>query len=139
MTIRLRGHHLLCLLGYRGKGYSPGFCTNMTAIYERLRTEPETRIELIEGPDDICRAFPVDQEPHCENASVYRKDLEIAAVIGIAPGERRTWSDICSSVAKQVRPDDIRHLCSDCMWEPYGVCREGVGHIRGGGTLRELP
>ena len=25
MTIRLRAHHLLCLLTYAGKGYSPAF------------------------------------------------------------------------------------------------------------------
>ncbi|MBB6675202.1 DUF1284 domain-containing protein [Cohnella nanjingensis] len=139
MTIRLRGHHLLCLLGYRGKGYSPDFCVNMTGIYETLRTSPGTIIELIDGPDDICRAYPADQVPHCENASVYRKDQEIAAQVGMALGERLAWSDICARVAANVQPDDIKHLCSDCIWEPYGVCKEGVAHIRSGGPLQELP
>lgn len=139
MTIRLRGHHLLCLLGYRGKGYSDGFCANMTRVYEQLRTAPETRIELIEGPDEICAAFPADQPAHCENGSVYRKDREIAGRIGIAVGETRAWSDICVAVAERVQPDDIGSLCRDCRWEPYGLCREGVSHIHGQAKLRELP
>ena len=32
MTIKLRAHHLLCLLTYVGKGYSPAF----TANYDRV-------------------------------------------------------------------------------------------------------
>ncbi|MFD2331192.1 DUF1284 domain-containing protein [Cohnella sp. GCM10020058] len=139
MTIKLRGHHLLCLLGYRGKGYSEGFCANMTRVYERLRTEPETEIELILGPDDICAAFPEDQEPHCENASVYRKDEEIARQIGIAIGERRAWADVIAAVAIRVGPNDIGSLCRDCRWEPYGLCREGVAHVHLSPSLRELP
>jgi len=139
MTIQLRGHHLLCLLGYRGKGYSAAFCANMTRVYETLRTAPETEIELILGPDDICAAFPADQESHCENGSVYRKDEEIARQIGIAVGEKRTWASLCADVAERVRPDDIGSLCMDCRWEPYGLCREGVAHIREIPRLRELP
>ncbi|WP_274651156.1 DUF1284 domain-containing protein [Paenibacillus humicola] len=139
MTIRLRGHHLLCLLGYRGKGYSDGFCANMTTIYETLRTQPETELELIEGPDDICAAFPDDQVPHCENDSVYRKDEDILALAGLRIGARIRWSDVCTQVAMRVKPDDIGRLCRSCRWEPLGLCREGVGHLAGGGLLRELP
>ncbi|WP_235680206.1 DUF1284 domain-containing protein [Paenibacillus albicereus] len=141
MSIELRGHHLLCLLGYRGKGYSDGFCANMTGIYERLRREPETEIRLIVGPDDVCAAFPSDQPSHCENASVYRKDSEIAGLIGMLPGDTRSWSAICEAVAARVRPDDVATLCRDCRWEPYGMCREGVAHIHAAADrrLRELP
>lgn len=139
MTIKLRGHHLLCLLGYRGKGYSAGFCANMTLVYERLRTAPETKIELIHGPDDICAAFPEDQDSHCDNTSVYRKDEEIARQIGIAIGETWAWADVCAAVAERVQPHDIGSLCRDCRWEPYGLCREGVAHIHASRSLRTLP
>ncbi|OWU61413.1 2Fe-2S ferredoxin, partial [Staphylococcus aureus] len=36
MTIRLRGHHLLCMLTYVGKGYSPAFVENYDAMAGRL-------------------------------------------------------------------------------------------------------
>ncbi|WP_214626845.1 DUF1284 domain-containing protein [Paenibacillus agaridevorans] len=138
-AIALRGHHLLCLLGYRGKGYSDGFCANMTGIYETLRLHPETVIEVIDGPDDICRAFPSDQPSHCRNDSVYRKDRDILAQVGLAIGSRSSWSGVLSKVASNVGPDDIRTLCSDCRWEPYGLCKEGVAHIQGVQELRPLP
>ncbi|MDQ6418881.1 DUF1284 domain-containing protein [Paenibacillus sp. LHD-117] len=139
MTIRLRGHHLLCLLGYRGKGYSDGFCTNMTEIYETLRVRPETEIAIIEGPDDICRAFPADQHSHCRNDSVFRKDSDILSKVGMKIGDSASWSSILERVAGNVQPDDIRTLCSDCRWEPYGLCKEGVAHIHGRRELRPLP
>lgn len=126
MPIKLRGHHLFCLLGFRGKGYSEKFCLNMTAIYEQLRLHPETEIEIIEGPDDICRAFPADQHAHCENRSVYRKDSVILEKVGASVGTVHTWGELCGRVADRVVPDDIPHICHDCQWEPYGLCREGV-------------
>ncbi|MCR2806895.1 DUF1284 domain-containing protein [Paenibacillus soyae] len=137
-TIKLRGHHLLCLLGYRGKGYSEGFCMNMTSIYETLRLHPETRIEVIEGPDDICRAFPKDQHPHCENDSVYEKDAEVISRLGLSVGETDSWSNVCERVSNNVQPADIRTICTNCRWEPLGLCKEGVEHIHGDRVLRPL-
>lgn len=139
MTIKLRGHHLLCLLGFRGKGYSADFCVNMTQIYEKLRQEPNTHIQLIIGPDDVCAAFPTDQLSHCENRRVYTQDEEIARLIGIRIGESWTWSSVCKAVAARVQPSDIATLCHDCQWQPYGLCREGVAHIHQEPCLRSLP
>lgn len=139
MAIRLRGHHLLCLLGYRGKGYSEGFCANMTNVYETLRGAPDTPIELIGGPDDICAAFPSDQPAHCENAGVYEKDRAILAQLGLTVGNSLSWADVCERVRMRVQPEDISGLCADCRWEPLGLCREGVGHILRDARLRPLP
>ncbi len=36
MTVRLRTHHLLCLLTYVGRGYSPAFVENMDQVAARL-------------------------------------------------------------------------------------------------------
>lgn len=138
-SISLRGHHLFCLLGYRGKGYSDSFCTNMTTVYETLRQQPQTMIEIIEGPDVICAAFPTDQPSHCQNPSVYRKDSEILGVLGLTIGSRLRWEELCSLVAKAIEPSDIHRLCYDCPWEPYGLCQEGVAHMREAKALRALP
>ncbi|MGG1550386.1 DUF1284 domain-containing protein [Paenibacillus ferrarius] len=135
MPIQLRGHHLLCLLGYRGMGYSEAFCENMTAVYEQLREEPETMIRLVLGPDDLCAFHPTEGEQHCENRTVYTRDAEIAAVVGMEVGMERSWADICTKVAERMKPSDIRHLCATCRWEPYGVCADGVRIIGEGGAL----
>lgn len=138
-SIALRGHHLFCLLGYRGKGYSEGFCMNMTAVYETLRQNPQTVIEIMEGPDRICAAFPSNQPNHCHNPSVYRKDGEILGELGLTVGDRLSWEKLINRVAASIQPDDIRRLCYDCPWEPYGLCREGAAHIRQTKALRALP
>ncbi|WJH32930.1 DUF1284 domain-containing protein [Paenibacillus sp. CC-CFT747] len=90
MTVKLRGHHLLCLLGYRGMGYSAEFCANMTSIYERLRQQPEQSVELVEGPDEICRAYPEDKTNHCRG-TVGNRDREVLLRLGLAPGWRGSW------------------------------------------------
>jgi uncharacterized protein len=137
--IRLRGHHLLCLLGFRGMGYSEEFCVNMTAIYERLRLEPETEVVLTEGPDDICAHYPQDKPPHCEGASVYHRDALVLERLGLKLGEALPWSAVTARLSEEIEPPDIPVICASCPWEPYGVCREGVGLVRRGEALPPAP
>ncbi|WP_439343967.1 DUF1284 domain-containing protein [Vacuolonema iberomarrocanum] len=72
MTIRVRPHHLLCLLTYSGKGYSPAFIANYDAIAARLSKGED--IVIVCGPDDICAPLLSDSEPHCWSASVTERD-----------------------------------------------------------------
>ncbi|NOV01633.1 DUF1284 domain-containing protein [Paenibacillus sp. LMG 31457] len=137
--IGLRGHHLLCLLGYRGMGYSKEFCQNMTTVYETLREQPATMVQVVLGPDDLCAAFPADEEAHCENRTVYERDAEIVAKLGLHVGMELSWAEICGKVAGHVTPGDIGHLCATCRWEPYGVCAEGVRLIGEGSELPPVP
>lgn len=134
MTIRLRGHHLLCLLGYRGMGYSADFCANMTQIYETLRTTPEAEVEIVAGPDDICAKYPTDKANHC-NGTVHHVDDAVLLKLGLVTGARGSWQDICNEIADKIVPADISHLCATCPWESYGVCQDGVLHVIEGRPL----
>ncbi|SDE29452.1 hypothetical protein SAMN02799630_05119 [Paenibacillus sp. UNCCL117] len=136
--IKLRGHHLLCLLGYRGMGYSDDFCVNMTAIYERLRIDPETMIVMVEGPDDICEHYPQDRPVHCREAGVGRRDALVLEKLGLKLAEPVVWSQVLAEVAACIEPDDIRVICSSCPWEQYGVCREGVEMVGRGESLPQV-
>ena len=130
MTIRLRPHHLLCLLTYVGKGYSPAFVANYNRIAQRL--SDGEGIVVVVGPDDICAPLLADQNVHCHCTSVRERDqkaadalqnlLGVTVVKGIhivshperfrqlrsayAAGVIRsacigcTWSDFCTSVAQ---------------------------------------
>lgn len=80
MTVRLRAHHLLCMLTYVGRGYSPAFTKNYDGIVARLNAGED--VLLIEGPDDICRPL-LDEEPqpHCLNARVRERDARAAGAL----------------------------------------------------------
>ena len=76
MTVRLRSHHLLCLLTYVGKGYSAAFIANYDVIAKRLGRGED--ILIVSGPDDICQPLLGEAEPHCLGESAAGRD-ELAA------------------------------------------------------------
>ena len=137
--IRLRGHHLLCLLGYRGMGYSPEYVENMTAIHNRLRVTPQTPVMLVGGVDDLCDKFPLSQEYHCEDDNVNERDHMILEYLGIQRGDMLPWRNIQSQLATVFHPSDINVLCPTCSCRKYGVCAEGIQAIRDGQGLPKIP
>ncbi|WP_238392394.1 DUF1284 domain-containing protein [Paenibacillus antri] len=139
MSVKLRGHHLLCLLGFRGMGYSPAFAANMADVYERLRREPRTEIEIVQGPDDLCACYPEDKPYHCDAASVRERDDDVLRRLGYKRGDKAEWRDILASVKLHMQEEDIPRMCATCRWLPYGVCQEGVARIAAGEGLPPLP
>ena len=137
MPIELRGHHLLCLLGYRGMGYSDAYVDNMTNVYRKLLDDPTTECQIVKGPDKLCACFPVDgdQHYHCEDRNVAERDALILERLGLAAGQVVTWAEILSRVATALQPDDLLQICSTCPWLPYGVCQEGVRMVAAGEAL----
>ena len=57
-AVRIRGHTLLCLQGFRGEGYSAGFIENMTELHRDLNENPDRWVEVVEAPDAFCAACP---------------------------------------------------------------------------------
>lgn len=121
MTIRLRPHHLLCLLTYVGKGYSPAFTANYDAIAARMAgREP---IVIVDGPDDICRPLLGDPDVHCRRAGVRERDAQaakdVSALLGhsIVPDaafvlDAPTLGRLRASFAART----IRSACVGCEW-----------------------
>ncbi|OAM73928.1 DUF1284 domain-containing protein [Devosia elaeis] len=119
MTIRLRPHHLLCLTTYMGKGYTPAFTANYDRIVARVVAgEP---VELVEGPDDICRPLLAEAEPHCHNASVVERDrLAWDSVQPLLDHDRIGPLTLnAAAIAKLrtvFRTGAIRAACTGCEW-----------------------
>jgi len=139
MDIRLRGHHLLCLLGYRGMGYSARFADNMSRVYNQLLAEPDSTITIVGGPDDLCACFPKDGEYHCDNASVTDRDQAVLRRLGYPIGFAGPWSSVLSRIRATIVPEDIDVICATCQWRAYGVCAEGVRLVKQGEKLPALP
>jgi hypothetical protein len=120
--VRLRGHHILCLLGFRGLGYDEEFVANMTRVHSRVFLQ-DCLIELVTGPDDICSACP-RLEKGCK--SVKEKDSKVLRLLNLQPSEQVESSEIFTRVAKTIKPDDLEHICPRCRWRSLGYCAEGI-------------
>ncbi len=137
MTVRLRAHHLLCMLTYVGKGYSPAFVENYEAIAARLSAGEE--IELVAGPDDICGPLSADPEAHCHWESVVDRDLAaadaVARLLGspVSPGVRiAPTAALLSRLRETFAAGVIRTACSGCEWSELcdGVAGGGFAGVR---------
>jgi hypothetical protein len=135
---KLRGHHLFCLLGYRGMGYSEDYVENMTRLHQSLRKNPKTLIELVMGPDQLCEKYPNSGEYHCQNDNIYERDAAILEKMELKIGQILTWEDIESRIKSHVTRLDLQVVCETCSWRSYGVCEEGIQAILEGKGLREV-
>ncbi len=125
MTVRLRAHHLLCVLTYVGRGYSPAFTANMTRIAGRLAAGE--RIDIVEGPDDICAPLLDGDDPHCHRSSVIERDHaarhELARALGleVATGARLILdADRLSRMRAAFGAGQTRTACVGCEW--FSLC-----------------
>ncbi|HAH87589.1 MAG: DUF1284 domain-containing protein [Armatimonadota bacterium] len=124
--IRLRGHHLLCLHGFRGLGYSPAFAENMQRIKSTLLDSPGREIELLDSPDDICAECPNLLGGRCrEEESVQKKDR---AVLGrlLLPSGSRTPAYYAFTKAQRLAAPCLEEICVSCQWHNLGYCKDGL-------------
>lgn len=135
---KLRGHHIFCLLGYRGMGYSQEYVENMTLLYQTLRDNPETWIQLVNGPDQLCEKYPNSGEYHCQDNTIYNMDAAILEKLRLKIGQILKWREIETNIQKYATPSDIQTVCKNCSWRSYGVCEEGMQDILEGKGLREI-
>lgn len=128
-SLRLRPHHLLCMLTYIGKGYSRAFTDNFKTITTALNTGNAT-IEIVRGPDDICAPRLCDPEDdcHCHDADIAADDeaalADIQALIpALSYGAKLT---LTAEIIRQLRAaydkKTIRRACAGCQW--FDLCTQ---------------
>ena len=58
-AVLLRPHHVMCAIGWTGRGYSPEFSANMDAVVVgRLRADPDTPVQFTGTADSVCAPCP---------------------------------------------------------------------------------
>ncbi|MCA1403496.1 DUF1284 domain-containing protein [Ensifer sp. IC3342] len=132
MTVRLRGHHLLCLLTFVGEGYTPSFTRNYHIVAGRLSVGEA--IEIVEGPDDICAPMLGLADAHCRNENIGCRDSRALAAVAdllgfpLGPGsvlilDDRRLQDLRGAFAL----GSVRAACDECEWSALctRVARDG--------------
>jgi hypothetical protein len=132
MTVRLRPHHLLCMLTFVGKGYTAAFTENYIRIAARLSTGED--ILVVEGPDDICAPMLGEAGMHCLDDSVADRDrkaseaVEALLKLPAAPGASLCPSaDFLQRMRDAFSAGSIREGCARCEWSPFctGIANSG--------------
>ena len=135
MTVRLRAHHLLCLLTYVGKGYSPAFTANYDAVVARLAGGED--ILIVSGPDDICAPMLDAPEPHCLGESAAGRDEiaagDVADLLGrpLLAGARLELDPSNLARMREAFSSGLtRKACPACEW--FALCgKVAAGGFRG--------
>jgi len=125
--MKLRPHHLLCTQGYSGKGYSPEFVENMTAITTWLRGQPDAEIEIVFSTDDICAKCPRKLgEDMCEkNEKTKRIDGKVARYFGLEE-KSYIYREITSRINSETTAWMMDDICGECDWYPVSACRRKI-------------
>ncbi len=135
MTVRLRPHHLLCVLTYSGRGYTPRFVANLNRVVERLSAgEP---VQVIAGRDDICAGFSETEtaDAHCTRASVTDRDARALAVLSArmarpvrVGAELRLRLATVGRLRAAFADGAFRDACAGCEWVPQCTDTAAAGY-----------
>ncbi len=136
-SIRLRGHTLLCLQGFKGEGYSHEFVKNLTAIHQTLTGHPDSWVEVLASPDAVCAACPHQRQSGCglngerSEEEMISQDHVVLHRLGLQVGRRTRWQDILERIrTSTICGDDLPSICGSCRWLSLGYCQEGINRLR---------
>ncbi|MBU4310449.1 DUF1284 domain-containing protein [bacterium] len=133
--MRLRAHHLLCILGFRGLGYDEKFIKEMKRIIQKIKENSDLKIKLIEECDNICAVCPFNIDGLCENEAVGgeervgERDKQVAGRLDLKAGDILTAKEVMDLLKKKIKPDDLSVICKDCPWLKMEYCAEGLKKI----------
>lgn len=118
MKIILRGHHLLCLKGFQGYGYSEEFVENMIKI-NSLRKSDKTIISLTDSPDDICKSCPNLKNNICENLTQNQNivDMDNEVLSKINRNIDYNAVELFEKIDHIFNSKkSVNNICSNCKW-----------------------
>jgi hypothetical protein len=123
--IIIRPHHILCMHGFAGKGYSEIFTDNMKNVIEWVRKE--NQLQVVFSRDDICKKCPnLHEEKYCATQEkVSRLDTLTAAEFHL---EERAYAytEIVKMLKEKNVDKIIDKICMECSWYESGICKETI-------------
>ncbi len=133
--LRIRGHHLLCMLGFRGEGYSGPFVDNMRRVVDAFFGKPHPLVRVVAEPDVICTPCPHLREGCCTaedgaDGKTRSMDAAVLAAMGLQPGTLAASRTLLDLVRRHVDDETQARICTGCRWLPKGFCAEGLARLR---------
>lgn len=119
--IRIRAHHILCMQGFQGLGYSEEFTVNMAQIIEEIRKNPFSLIKIIVGVDSICEHCPHNNSPgicnkESELNNISDMDSKVLEKLNIKKGSIVS-SSLIPTLAMNLSSQTVKKICGNCSWK----------------------
>lgn len=121
--IRLRGHHLFCMVLFTGHGYDERFTRNMSELLRTLKSDEDASILLVAGDDSVCAACPNLKGISCGlgNGDVTARDLHAREALSLACGQVYPYQALQKALSK-VTETEFNRVCANCSWWQQGFC-----------------
>ncbi|WFD09337.1 DUF1284 domain-containing protein [Tepidibacter hydrothermalis] len=129
--MKLRAHHILCIQGYMGNGYDKNFTNNMDQIVKHLKSNPKSKVTIIDSIDCICSKCPnTINNTHCQTQDkVKTLDLNVINLLNIQKNKTYTYDDILDILSTNLSIDKFNRICSNCQWFEYGYCKDALSKL----------
>lgn len=136
--IRIRPHHLLCLLGFVGFGYNKKFIKNIAKISRNIKENPELEITLVMSWDDICSECPYFFDSKClktDNSEdiLKEKERQVTSILNVDFKKPVKIKDLYLKIKNKFSLKEFDKLCKNCEWYSMDYCREGLKKLKRGG------
>jgi hypothetical protein len=133
---RLRGHHLICLHFYNGKGYSEAFIANLERVVARAEAYG---VEVCRGADDICSACPsldLGRCTHTEHADkeILAMDDRALRLLDVRQGETVPWEHLRKGLSGLFL-QWYTACCDRCIWKKACEDKDLFGHLKADHSL----
>lgn len=119
--IKIRGHHLFCMQGFKGYGYSSEFVANMRAVLESIKASPSKPLKLVSECDVICTACPHREQCALKSSfqaiRIRHMDSLVLKKLGMVEGAFIDAKSVFRLVNTKLKnPSDIEEICGNCRW-----------------------
>lgn len=132
MVIKFRPHHFLCALNFQGRGYSPAFIENFSAIMKILTAEntDDVVIEVTQHTDSICLPCPHRLDKMCTSQEkISALDRAHEEALNIKVNDKLTWEEAKNRIAKNVSLEVFHKICARCSWKEQGICETSLSQF----------
>lgn len=122
-SMKIRAHHLLCMQGFQGYGYSNDFTNHLQNIVTQLRTNPNTLIQVVAECDTICDGCPNLNESKCQkdnadsDSLIKNIDFNVLKHVGIDADSIMEFSLVIEKINEVLKNRaQLVDICGDCQW-----------------------
>lgn len=121
--MKIRAHHLLCMQGFQGYGYTRDFIDNMAGTIKNINSNPDLKIELTDECDAICSGCPHNVNGVCQKEpdsaqKIRALDWRVLRKLDLKKGTQITADIIFSLVNTKLKNiPDLQDICGRCEWK----------------------